>query len=265
MFKTGLSTCGKEISKELFEEYAKAGLTEAEISISPEEHEIFDIKTIVKHANGSGVNINSYHLLYQCTNLSKKEYAREGIDFHTEDVKRGADAGINMFVVHASGDITNLATRDEFKKCAMDSIFKLAQVAESEGVTLAVENLPRNCIGNTSAEINELLDLHTNLKVCFDTNHISKEPLVDFIKNVGDKIITTHISDFDLIDEKHWMPGEGKINWQEVIKALKNINYQGVWLYELDFACPPTIKRDKTLTCKDFADNAKMLFPQTIN
>ena len=34
----------------------------------------------------------------------------------------------------------------------------------------------------------------------------------------------------------------------------------GVWLYEIGFACPKTIFRDRPLTCADFARNAQELF-----
>ena len=77
---------------------------------------------------------------------------------------------------------------------------------------------------------------------------------------MGDKIITTHISDYDFVDEKHWLPGEGKINWQELYKALLDIGYKGPWLYELGFKAPNTISRERDLTCEDFANNAKEIF-----
>lgn len=260
MFKVGLSTCDKEITQSLFDDYKKASLDCAEICLSTDAYKSFDIKRSVAYAKNSGININSYHLPYSLANISKKEYADESVALYSEDIKRVADSGIDKFILHLSGEIFESDPRDEFKKCAKESTFKLVNVAESEGVTIAIENLPRNCLGNSSAEIEEFLEIHPNLRVCLDTNHLTKEPLVDFIKNLGNKIITTHISDFDLVDEKHWLPGKGKINWQEVIDTLKSINYQGVWLYELGFTCPATISRSRELTCEDFANNAKALF-----
>ena len=74
------------------------------------------------------------------------------------------------------------------------------------------------------------------------------------------RLISLHISDYDFINERHWLPGEGKLDWQAILNAFKNIGYNGVWLYEIDFSCPETIIRDRDLTCDDFIKNAKELF-----
>ena len=41
---------------------------------------------------------------------------------------------------------------------------------------------------------------------------------------------------------------------------MEEVNYKGVWLYEIGFECPETILRDRDLTCEDFVRNAKELF-----
>jgi sugar phosphate isomerase/epimerase len=83
---------------------------------------------------------------------------------------------------------------------------------------------------------------------------------IDYINDVGNTIVTTHISDYDFKDERHWLPGEGKIDWQKLLGALKNIGYSGVWLYEMDLTPPWTINRDRDLICQDFKDNAEAIF-----
>jgi len=77
---------------------------------------------------------------------------------------------------------------------------------------------------------------------------------------VGDKIITVHISDYDFVDERHWLPGEGKLDWQRMLKCFEKVGYQGVWLYEINFEAPATLSRSRKLNCEDFARNAAELF-----
>ena len=72
----------------------------------------------------------------------------------------------------------------------------LAEKAASHGAVIAVENLPRTCLGKNSDEINELISANPKLKVCFDTNHLLKENISDFIKKTGKNIVTVHISDY---------------------------------------------------------------------
>ena len=54
------------------------------------------------------------------------------------------------------------------------------------------------------------------------------------MKKLGKDIITLHISDYDFVDERHWLPKEGKTDWDSLIKALVECGYDGVWMYEVD-------------------------------
>lgn len=29
-----------------------------------------------------------------------------------------------------------------------------------------------------------------------------------------------HVSDYDIVDEKHWLPGEGEVDWEMVCNSL---------------------------------------------
>jgi len=83
---------------------------------------------------------------------------------------------------------------------------------------------------------------------------------VDFIRKVGKKIITTHVSDYNFINEQHWLPGEGENDWQAIYQALQEVGYTDVWLYELGFGSTKKITRERALTCEDFVRNAKEIF-----
>ena len=150
--------------------------------------------------------------------------------------------------------------RDERIDMVRECLDVLAENAYREGANIAVENLPRSCIGRNSAELQRVLAVNSKLRVCYDTNHLMGETAQDFIRAVGDKIVTVHISDYDYMNERHWLPGEGKLDWQEILQNLKAVKYNGVWLYEIRFSCPKTIIRDRELTCEDFARNAKEIF-----
>ena len=85
---------------------------------------------------------------------------------------------------------------------------------------------------------------------------------------MANKIVTLHVSDYDFINERHWLPGEGKIDWIEFMKKFNTIGYKGVWMYEVSFKAPKSIIRDRDLTFTDFYENAMSLFagkqPQAI-
>ena len=143
---------------------------------------------------------------------------------------------------------------------AKRSLDALAKVCRESGVTLCVEDLPRTCIGNCSAEILDLISVNSDLRVCFDTNHLLFEKPVDFVRAVADKIVTVHVSDYDFIDERHWLPGEGDVEWSALLAALDEVGYSGPWLYEIGLEAPKSIIRARDLTPRDFVLNAEELF-----
>jgi sugar phosphate isomerase/epimerase len=143
----------------------------------------------------------------------------------TELIRRGAGAGVKLFVVHPSGEPIDEADRPVRMACAKESLRALAEVAAEVGATIAVENLPRTCLGRNVEEMEELVEAHPNLRVCFDTNHLLSGDPVEFIHRLGDKLVTVHVSDYDFINERHWLPYEGDINWVDVVTALEEAGY----------------------------------------
>ena len=125
---------------------------------------------------------------------------------------------------------------------------------------IAVENLPRTCLGRNSQEMLELISAHPALRICFDTNHLLGEDPVEFVQKVGKHFITMHVSDYDFLNERHWLPGEGKLDWQALLAALEAVGYSGPWLYEVSFTAPASIVRPRNLCCDDFVRNARELF-----
>ena len=121
-----------------------------------------------------------------------------------------------------------------------ESLNSLAEIVSNYGGVIAVENLPRTCLGKNSAEILDLISANDKLKVCFDTNHLLVDTNLNFMEKLGDKIVTLHVSDYDFVNERHWLPGEGKNDWQGILEALKEINYDGIWLYEINMFRPLT-------------------------
>ncbi|MBQ8388670.1 MAG: sugar phosphate isomerase/epimerase [Clostridia bacterium] len=263
MFKLGLSSCGKPLCEELFKNYKKAGIEAMEISLGVDEYATLDLTALRHMADGQGVELWSLHLPFMPfdkIDISRPELAEETVEYLSGLIRRGAEAGIDKFIIHPSGEPIKPEERAERMATAKSSLAKLAEVARECGAVIAVEDLPRTCLGNTAAEIAELISVHPDLRVCFDTNHLLTEDAADFVRALGDKIITTHVSDYDFLNERHWLPGEGKLDWQSIVNALCEVNYSGPWLYELGFACPKTLIRDRELTCEDFARNAAEIF-----
>lgn len=269
MYKIGLSTCGnKPLDEATFKNFSENGITAVEISIPPLEYDNIDYKKIKQLSEEYDVRLWSYHLPFYMpdpyeqidpSDLSERVRKRT-VEWLGELIYKASEIGIDKFVVHASKEPITYDVRRERMGYAKESLSLLADTAQKCGGVIAVEDLPRSCLGNTSDEILEIINSDSRLRVCLDTNHLLHESNQDFIRKIGNKIITTHISDYDFADERHWLPGEGKVNWKEVLAALNEINYKGVWMYEIDYKPTKTIIRKRDLTPVDFYTNAKEIF-----
>lgn len=263
IFSIGVSSRGgKPLDAAAFETMQNSGIDVIEIARS--EYNGFDFKTVKQLSDKFGVGIWSLHLPYmpfETIDISSvDETVRNGtLEIFEDIIDRACEIGIDKFVVHPSGEPIAESERAERMKRSMLSLDRLAQKAAEYGAVIAVEDLPRTCLGRNSEEILQLISANDKLRVCFDVNHLLGEDTCVFAERLGKKIITTHISDYDFVDEKHWMPGEGDIEWQNLLSTLQKIGYNGAWMYEVSFEPSNTIDR-RLLTYSDFRDNAMAVF-----
>ena len=152
-----------------------------------------------------------------------------------ELLRAAADAGIPIAVIHPSCEPYRASERGERMKYSIDTLHRIAAIAQSCGVKLAVENLPRTCLGNIHEEIRLILNEIPSLYACFDMNHSLRQPNPDFIRAVGNRIITVHASDYDMVDERHLLPFLGRNDWAAIMQALEDVDYSGFFTFELSW------------------------------
>jgi sugar phosphate isomerase/epimerase len=153
----------------------------------------------------------------------------------------------SKLIIHPSAEPISTDERAQRIENSIASLRMLTdEMNKYEGSSLALENLPRTCLGNTAAELLMIVESVGNgLEVCLDTNHMLEETPEDFMAVVGDKITTVHFSDYGYVDgklnERHWLPGEGMINWSNVIRQLKAIGFEGPVVYETWLGKPDSV------------------------
>jgi len=176
-----------------------------------------------------------------------EETRRTGIAAAGSAVELAAELGAAIVVCHASAEPIAPPDRAEHLRRAQDALAEIAPRCRRAGVRIAVELLPRTCIGNTVEELGELLaplDEQT-FGVCLDTNHLMGRhaQLADKVRRLGQRLITLHLSDYDGVDEKHQLPGTGVLDWPSFVAALGEIGYAGPFNYECTLPGPTPAER----------------------
>ena len=116
------------------------------------------------------------------------------------------------------------------------SIAALAAKARGAGCRIAIELLPRTCLGRSAEELLSLLDGvdAETAGVCLDTNHLMGRfaSLPNEVQRLGPRLFTLHCSDYDGVDERHWPPLRGVIGWGAFLASLRASGCSGPILYE---------------------------------
>ena len=192
-------------------------------------------------ASAYDVTIRSIHLPFYATEV-RLDFDASSPDFRVRDwvcatqselIRAAGDAGIPIAVIHPSNGRLPLDTHPQKLRDVLDPLGKLALVAKEAGITLAVENMVRTGVTYVKEEMLHILNAIPDLRVCFDTNHSLVQPNPEYIRAVGERIVALHVSDYDLVNERHLPAGMGKNPWEEILTALEEAKYSGTFNYEV--------------------------------
>jgi sugar phosphate isomerase/epimerase len=116
---------------------------------------------------------------------------------------------------------------------AFSSLDEIRVFAGQRGVEVLLENIPNAM--SSGERLNEFLAAtHLNLNYCFDTGHanIMNGVTAEF-EVMKERIRSTHIHDNDGKTDSHLFPGQGIINWRQVMTLLRSRPDQYPLLLEL--------------------------------
>ena len=220
----------------LLPDYARAGFEVVEISLPfrPfEERRDFALKAF-DALKAAGMTLWSVHLPFaRELDISELDEAKRTaiIKELTRDIELARSLGAKTLVVHGSSEPNPDEERPARMVACAKSLDELQAIAGD--MALAVEDLPRTCIGRTGEEM-AVLGKHC-AGVCFDVNHLLRESHETFMRHAAKLVITTHLSDYDGVDERHWLPGMGVVPWKQVYDGLMAVGYTGPFLFEIGY------------------------------
>ena len=186
--------------------------------------------------DSSGLKVWSVHMPYSKKidiSLADSVKRTAALNYVKDMMRVSAVFQPQRIILHPSGEPVSPDERAERIAYSHASIGELAPIAKEMGAVLCVENLPRTCLGKNGEEMMALINGYDDVCLCFDVNHLLYQSHEDFLRVVPkDKIQAVHISDYDFADERHLLPGVGKIDWAPLWKAIRVKGYNGPMMFE---------------------------------
>lgn len=215
-------------------EYVEVALNQCYRNV-PEEDVLPKIYALKSKIDSAGLKVWSIHLPFSKTldiSVLDDKDREKNVRFIAGMIQTSAIFNPSKLVLHSSSEPIADSVREQRIQNAISSIGILRKYADEIGAQLCIENLPRTCLGNTPEELLRIVGDYPEVGICFDTNHYLTGTPAHFAQLAGHRIGTLHISDYDGINESHWIPGDGNIPWIELIGIIKEKGYNGIYMYE---------------------------------
>jgi len=151
--------------------------------------------------------------------------------------------GCLTMVLHPNHSDSLPIGREAVRKNSVEALKGLINKTEDLGVKIALENMIDKGGGRFGSRVADLREIiedveSSSLGICFDTGHTNLLSSRDVsqekeIAQAGEYLWTLHMHDNDGKEDRHWAPGDGNIDWSQVIRSLRKVNYRGVLMMEV--------------------------------
>ena len=144
--------------------------------------------------------------------------------------------GVKNMVLHCDRMLDFDVEYEKKLDMNVEKLRVLADYIKDKDITICLENLRFSICG--ADDLLEIIDRVGSDKfgICLDTGHlnITLKNQREFILKAGDRLKAIHIADNEGETDQHMMPfAKGNVDFVEVIKALKEVGYDGMFNLEI--------------------------------
>ncbi len=234
-------------------------------AVSPVWSKEMDVAKLSRITRAHGMSVQSIHAAHQGITWLWQPDADESVpvkDGILQSIDDCARNDVPVLVMHGWHGFYYDFIAENLDFRHFDNIVRYA---EKQGVSIAFENL------EGEEFLHALLSRYRSQKhigYCYDAGHEHCYPhTLDFIREFGDRLIMTHLND-NLgqrgkeptgIDDLHFLPFDGTIDWKENIARLQRCPHQAILNFELKIVSQSSAPEDliySDLSLKEYLTRA---------
>lgn len=216
------------------------------------------VAELLNIANSYGVTFEQAHAPFPTARETDLVYSEKMKDILKRSLEIAGMLDAKICIVHPVEFSSNQFERN------MELYHSLEPYAADFGVKIAVENMwgwdpvaekivPNVC--SVAEDFNRYVDALNpeHFTACLDLGHcgLVGDNAGSMIRQMGSRIGALHIHDNDNFSDSHSLPYLAKMDWDDILRALGEIDYQGHFTYEVgDFL--RAFPDDVMLSCEKF-------------
>lgn len=229
---------------ECLEDVRNSGFGRIEVCSSPTHLDYHDVDRVKRAAgliDDLGLETYSFHAPFSdhIDITSPDSHAR---DFARDELFKAAEAAailkVRYFVLHPGPENSKLPDHERFWRLqhAVDVLNQVYAHCRQLGVGLVLENMLPHLFAGRIRDLLWILSALDSYKVgiCLDTGHAYLgEDLPAVVHKLSGHLWMVHASDNHRHYDDHLPPGDGSINWAELLTHLNNLHFNGTFILEI--------------------------------
>lgn len=194
---------------------------------------------ILRASKDCDIEIPNWHLVmespFQDTTIGRKTV----IERMKDSMDKGTQLGAKNHVLHWFQRFRDPDCQTLWRHIVDEWV----EHASRSGICLLMETVPDQPTNERYVPASEIVAFVKQyppevLACCLDVNHSNlREALPEAVFILKERLVSLHISDNDGKEEKHWLPGQGIIDFPAIFHALRKIGFEGMIVLEADKWC----------------------------
>lgn len=195
-----------------------------------DEHQRRVRRALPERIRAAGLHLDNVHFPYRDANAlwhHDPDERRAVLDRYIGWVRELGELGVPRAIVH----VTQGRQVMPVTEAALDDLARLVEAAEEESVVLAFENTRH------PGHIDALLERFDSpaAGLCYDIAHDylhSRDRFLELVRRWPHRLASVHLSDNDGRLDRHWIPGEGVLDFGPLLDLLDAARFDQVMTIE---------------------------------